>query len=134
MSRPLLPPCLRESLFAALAYVLTTWVCVWLLKHPLLDAAAWLRAAVGLLPVLAIGWAIRVVVRRALAADELQRRINLEAIAAAALVVGLGTLTLSLLVAADVIAVSGQAALVWTLPALAVGYVAARFWAMRRYR
>lgn len=133
MSRPLLR-CLRESLLAASAYVLTTWICVWLLKHPLADAAVWLRAAVCLLPVLAIAWAIRVVVRQALAGDELQRRINLEAIAAAALIVGLGTLTLSLLVVADVIAVSGQAALVWTLPALSVGYIAARFWAARRYR
>src|SRR5690554_8195362 len=108
MSRSLPGSWLRESLLAASVYLLTTWTCVWLLRHPLADAATWLRAGVGLLPVLAIGWAIRVVVRQALAGDELQRRINLEAIAVAALVVGLGSLTLSLLVVADVIAVSGQ--------------------------
>src|SRR3546814_21177363 len=95
MSRPPFNSRLRESLLAGSAYVLTTWACVWLLKHALADAAIWLRAAFGLLPVLAIGWAIRDVVRHALAAAALQRRLDLEAAAVPALAVGPGYLILS---------------------------------------
>lgn len=125
---------LRGSLLAGLAYIGVTWVCVWLLKHPLAEAALGWRTLVALLPLLPMGFAIRIVVRAMLAGDELQRRIDLEAMAVASLVVGLGSLTLTLLIVAGVFTISGQDALVWVLPALAVSYVLARLRAMARYQ
>lgn len=127
-------PLLRDCFFASLAYVLAVWACVWLLRNVLIDASRWLRILVVLLPVLPMAFAIRAVVRIVLAGDEMQRRIDLEAIAIAALAVSLGTLTLSLLMVAKVVAISGQTALVWVFPALWVGYCVARLWAARRYR
>ena len=127
-------PLIRDCFLASLAYVFTVWASIWLLRHPLLDAGPWLRTLVVLLPVLPMAFAIRAVVRIVLAGDEMQRRIDLEAIAIAALAVSLGTLTLSLLMVVKVVAISGQDALVWVFPALWVGYSVARLWAARRYR
>ena len=123
-----------DCFVTALVYVLTVWACIWLLRHPLADAALGLRTIVVLLPVLPMGFAIRVVVQMVLAGDEMQRRIDLEAIAIAALAVSMGTLTLSLLMVVKVVDISGQTALLWVFPALWVGYSFARLWAARRYR
>lgn len=125
---------LGECFLAAVAYVLTTWACLWLLRQPLADADQWLRAVTALLPILPMLLAVRAVVRLILAGDELQRRIDLEAIAASSLLVGLGALTLNLLVRAEVVEVSGRQATLWVLPALWLGYAVARVWAARRYR
>lgn len=125
---------IRDCFLASLAYVLTVWASIWLLRHPLVGAAPWLRTLVVLAPVLPMAAAIRAVVKIVLAGDEMQRRIDLEAIAVAALAVSVGTLTLSLLMVVKVVAISGQTALVWVFPALWVGYSFARLWAARRYR
>jgi len=127
-------PLIRDCFFASLAYVATVWTSIWLLRHPLLGSATWLRTVVVLAPILPMAFAIRAVVRIVLAGDELQRRIDLEAIAVAALAVSLGTLTLSLLMVVKIVDISGQSALVWVFPALWVGYSFARLWAARRYR
>ena len=119
---------------AALAYVATTWLCLWLLKHSLLDAPLITRTLVSLLPVVPIVFAIRAVVRLVLAGDEMQRRIDLEALAIAAVATGLGCLTLSLLLAANVIALSARNAMLWIFPAQWIAYGLARIWAQRRYR
>jgi hypothetical protein len=118
------------TLLGALGYAATVMACVWLLKHPLADAALWLRAAVALLPMLPIAWMIRVMVGNVLAGDELQRRIDLEAVA----VVGLGSLTLGLLVIARAFVVTGRSVLIWVFPTLVLSYGLARIWAARRYR
>lgn len=125
---------LRDCFVAALVYVLVIWGCVWLLKHPLATAPGWQRALVSLVPMVPIVFAIRLVVRMVLAGDELQRRIDLEALAVASLALSMGSLTLSLLMVAQVISMSGRAAMTWIFPALWVGYGFARHWAARRYR
>ena len=127
-------PNLSRCLVAALAYLATTWISVWLLKHSLLDASSMLRALVSLLPVVPIAFAIRAVVRLVLGGDEMQRHIDLEALAIAAVVVGFGCLTLSLLLVAEVIDVSARHAMLWVFPAQWVAYALARIWAQRRYR
>jgi len=128
------PHQLRRSLFAALAYLATTWLSVWLSKKLSVDASIWLRVVTGLLPLLPISYGVRVVVQIILAGDELQRRIDLEAIAVASVAVGLGALTLSLLRVANVVTLSGRQALLWVFPALWMGYALARVWVARRYR
>ncbi|HET9032678.1 MAG TPA: hypothetical protein VFN25_07210 [Dokdonella sp.] len=125
---------LGNCLAAALAYVATTWFCLWLLEHSLLDAPLMLRTLVSLLPVVPILFAIRAVVRLLLAGDEMQRRIDLEALAIAAVAVGLGCLTLSLLLVANVIALSARDAMRWVFPAQWIAYGLARIWAQRRYQ
>jgi len=127
-------PGTRTSIVAALAYGVTVLICVWLLKHPLADAAPVWRALVALVPMAPITWMIRVQVAIILARDELQRRIDLEAIAIASIGVGLGSLSLALLIVARVWDVSGRSALLWVLPALSLSYGLARYWVARRYR
>jgi hypothetical protein len=125
---------LGSCLVSALAYVVTTWLCVWLLKHALLDAPLAVRAMVSLLPLVPIMFAVRTVVRMVLARDELQRRIDLEALAISAVIVGMACLTASLLLMAEVIAFPARQVMLWVFPAQWITYVLARIWAQRRYQ
>lgn len=124
----------RGCLIATLAYLATTAISVWLLKHQLAGASTVVRAVVSLLPMIAMAFVIREVLHLVRTSDELQRRIDLEALAVAALTVGLGCLSLSLLVAADVLALEGKTVLIWIFPALSVLYVLARIVAQARYQ
>ncbi len=99
---------LRGCAIATLAYLATTALSVWLLKDLIADAPTSLRAMVSLLPVIPIAFAIREVLRLVRASDELQRRIDLEALATAALVVGLAGLSLGFLVSAQSLRDQGQ--------------------------
>ena len=71
---------LREFMPAMAGYVVTLFASVWLLRH--VDEPG-LRALVALLPVPAIAMAMRAIVRYIRDADELQRRIELEAVSIA---------------------------------------------------
>lgn len=125
---------LRACFIAALAYLIITWICVWLLRHSLLDAPVSLRALVSLLPLVPIGLAVRAVVNLVRAGDELQRRIDVEALATAAVLVGMGCLTLSLLLLAGVVDFSARVAMAWVFPAYWIVFGLARFQAQRRYQ
>ncbi len=125
---------LGPAFLPVVAYLFTTGLCVWLLKHSLADAPTALRALVSLLPMIPITMAVRAIVQVVLQGDELQRRIDLEAIAVSSVFVGLASLTLSLLIKAQVVSISGISALLWVFPALWLGYGLARLWAARRYR
>lgn len=125
---------LGACFIAALAYLITTWICVWLLKHSLLDAPIALRVVVSLLPLVPIGLAVRAVVNLVRSGDELQRRIDLEALAIAAVLVGLGCLTLSFLLLAGLVEFSAREALVWVFPAHWIVYALARLHAQRHYQ
>ena len=93
-----------------------------------------LRALVSLLPLVPIGLAVRAVVNLVHAGDELQRRIDVETLATSAVLVGMGCLTLSLLLLSGVIDFSAREALVWVFPAQWIVYGLARFHAQRRYQ
>ena len=125
---------LRGCALASLAYLATTALSVWLLKDVIADAPTSLRALVSLLPLVPIAYAIREVLRLVRANDELQRRIDLEALAIAALVVGLVCLSLGFLVSAQVFEIKGGTVLVWMFPALSITYLLARIRAQRHYR
>lgn len=117
-----------------LAYVVVILACAWLLKHPLADAGPWLRGGVSLLPVVPIAFFSRAMVRFIRDNDELQRRIDLEAIAIASLIVAIGYFTLGLLAAADVISIAGDVAMIWVLPALCGTFGLVKLWSARRYQ
>ncbi len=124
----------REFFPAMLAYVVLILACTWLLKHPLKDAELWLRAAVSLLPVVPIAFFARALVRFIRDNDELQRRIDLEAIAIATLIVSMGYFTLGLLDAANVISIAGDLAMIWVLPAMCGTFGIVKLFSARRYR
>jgi len=124
----------REFVPAMFAYVVIILSSAWLLKHPLATADVWIRATVSLLPVIPIAFFARAIVRFIRDNDELQRRIELEAIAVASLIVAMGYFTLGLLAAADVIEIAGDAAMIWLLPLLSGTYGLVKAWSSRRYR
>lgn len=121
---------LRELLPSMLAYVLTLWLSVWWLQHL---QAPLLRAAVALLPFPPVAFAVRAIVRYVRDADELQRRIELEAVSIATACVSLGYLAGGFLQAARVIDVSASAAMIWMLPLVCLVYGVAKVAVARRF-
>ena len=79
---------LREFIPPMVGYVVATLLSVWWLQS--IDAT-WLRALVALLPVPPIALAMRAIMRYIRDADELQRRIELEAVSFATALVSLRT-------------------------------------------
>jgi hypothetical protein len=119
----------REFFPAMLAYVL-----ILLLVWPLVDRVhgTTARVAIALLPVLPVAFLVRAMVRLILASDELERRLQLEAISIASLSVGLLTFSAGFLQAAGLLHL--KAGLMLVLPALFAAYGLAMWWARRRYR
>ena len=111
-------------------YVLAVFISVWLLKR--VDVPL-LRAFIALLPVPAIALAMRAIVRRIRDADELQRRIELEAVSIAAAFVSLGYLAAGFLQRAKVIDVPSSAAMIWVFPLVCVTFGLAKTVLSRRY-
>lgn len=121
---------LREFLPAMLAYAVAVLLSVWLLRR---IEETWLRAVVALLPVLPIAMGLRATARYIRGLDEMQRRIELEALALGSIAVALAYLTGGFLQAARVIGVSGTTAMLWVLPALSLGYGIAKRFVARHY-
>ncbi|GAB3100829.1 hypothetical protein [Lysobacter terrae] len=121
---------LRELMPAMVLYVVTILLSVWLLKR--VDGVV-LRTVIALLPVPPVALAVRAMVRYVRDADELQRRIEVEALAFAAAWVSVAYLAAGLLQVAKVIAVPAGAAMIWVLPMLCLVYVVAKVVVSRRY-
>ena len=121
---------LREFMPAMLAYVLLVLASAWLLKR--VDAP-WLRAVVALLPVPPIALGLRAIMRRIRDADELQRRIELEAISIATACVSLAYLGGGFLQAAKVIDIDAADAMIWMFPLVCLSYGVAKIAVSRRF-
>ena len=121
---------LREFFPAMALYVFAVVVSVWLLKR--IDAPL-LRAAVALLPMPAVAMVLRAMVRYIRDADELQRRIEVEALAIATAGISLAYFAAGLLQAAKVIAIPGSAALISLLPLVCPVYGLAKVAVSRSY-
>jgi hypothetical protein len=121
---------MREFMPAMAAYVITLFASVWMLKH--VDEPG-LRALVALLPVPAIAMAMRAIVRYIRDADELQRRIELEAVSIATAFVSLGYLAAGFLQAAKVVDIPASAAMIWVFPLVCLVYGIAKAAVSRRY-
>lgn len=119
---------LREFLPAMAAYVVVLLSSVWALVH--VEATA-LRVLLALVPVALAGRAILRFVRDS---DELQQKILLEAFALAALALTLGSFSLGLLVAAGVLHISANHALIMVLPTYCLLYGLFACVARRRYQ
>jgi hypothetical protein len=122
---------LREILPAMVGYVIAVVLSVWLLKR--VDVPA-LRALIALLPVPGIALAMRAIVHRIRDADELQRRIEVEAVSIATAFVSLGYLAAGFLQRAKVIDVPSSVAMIWVFPLVCVSFAIAKAVLGRRYR
>jgi hypothetical protein len=120
----------REFLPPMAAYVVLVFLSLWLLKR--VDAPA-LRALVALLPLPPIAFALRAIMRFIRDADELQRRIELEAVAFSSAFVSFAYLTGGFLQAARVIDVRAADAMLWVFPLTCLAYGVVKAVVSRRY-
>ena len=121
---------LRAFLPAMVGYTLAVWLSVWLLRH--VDAPL-LRAGIALLPGAPIALCLRAPARYIRGLDEMQRRIELEAVALGSIGVAFAYLTGGFLQAARVIDISGTTSMLWVLPALSLAYAIAKRFVVRHY-
>lgn len=121
----------REMMVALGGYVVLLSSSIWLLKH--VDSTG-LRALVALLPVPPIALMLRAMIRYIRDADELQQRIELQAVSFATALVSLLYLGGGLLQVARVVDVPAGAAMIWVFPLLCLGYGLVKAVVARRYR
>lgn len=122
---------LREFLPPMAGYVIALFVSIWLLKR--VDDPG-LRALVALLPVPPIGLALRAIVRYIRDVDELQQRIELEAISFAAALVSLVYIAGGFLQLAKVIDLPAGMAMIWVFPMICASYGLAKIVVARRFQ
>lgn len=122
---------LREFLPAMVGYVVTVFLSVWLLKRGIDQPG--LRALVALLPVPAIGLALRAIIRYIRDVDELQQRIELEAVSFAAAFVSMVYVTGGFLQLAKVIDIPSAVSMIWVFPLICLSYGLAKMVVARRY-
>ena len=123
---------LREFLPAMAGYVVTLFLSVWLLKRGVDEPA--LRALVALLPVPAIGMALRAIIRYIRDVDELQQRIELEAVSFAAAFVSMVYIAGGFLQLAKVIDIPSGVAMIWVFPLICGSYGLAKIVVARRFQ
>ena len=113
-------------------YVAVLFASVWLLRR--IDDPVWLRALIALAPVVPIVLALRAVVRYIREIDELQQRIELEAVSIATALVSLAYLAAGFLQLAKIIAAPADIAMIWVFPLICLCYGIAKVLVARRYR
>ena len=113
------------------SYSLTLFLSIWLVKRGIESVP--LRAVVAVLPVLPIALLMRAALRYLREIDELQRRIETEAIGIASLLVSLLYFAGGLLQKAKVIDIGAAAAMIWVFPLLCATYGIAKMVLTRRY-
>ena len=114
-----------------IGYSLTLFLSIWLIKRGIESVP--LRAVVAVLPALAIALLMRAALRYLREIDELQRRIETEAIGIASLLVSLVYFAGGLLQKAKVIDLDAAAAMIWVFPLLCLVYGIAKMILTRRY-
>ncbi len=122
---------LREFYPAIVAYMVLVFAyrpLLGLVELPLL------RAAIALLPVLPIVFVVRAMVRKLRDSDELEQRMQLEAVSIASISVGLLSFALAFLGTAGVFHLGQDQPLMLVLPALIVGHALALRVVRRRYQ
>ncbi|MFL6587848.1 MAG: hypothetical protein ACJ8GV_13320 [Luteimonas sp.] len=121
----------RDVLIGMGAYTVLLFVSLLLLRS--VEAPA-LRALIALMPVAPIALVLRAMVHFVRGVDELQQRIEFEAVCIAAALVAFAYMTAGFLQAAHVIDVPASAAMLWVFPLLCGTYGIAKAIIARRYR
>lgn len=114
------------------AYVVAVLVTVSVLRAGGPDGT--LRVLVALLPVPPIAFVLRAVVRYIRGVDEMQQRIELEAVSLATALVALLYMSGGFLQAAKIIDLPAAAVMTWVFPLLCFAYGVVKFLVVRRYR
>lgn len=114
-----------------IGYALLLYLSIWLIRGGVEPVA--LRALVALLPAIPLVLVVLVALRYLRGIDELQRRIETEAIGLASLLVSVGYFAAGLLHAAKVWTVDAGAAMFWVFPLLCLVYGIAKMALTRRY-
>lgn len=114
-----------------IGYSLTLFLSLWLIRRGIESVP--LRALVAVLPALPIALLIRAALRYLREIDELQRRIETEAIGIASLLVSVLYFGAGLLQLAKVVQVDAGAAMIWVFPLLCLAYGIAKMVLTRRY-
>jgi len=122
---------LREFLPAMLGYVFVLPISIILLLR--VDLPTGWKVVVALLPVLPMAFVVRAMLRHMLRQDELQQRIELQAVAITCAVIGLASFSLGFLQNVRVLP-SPPWAMLWVLPLMIGLYGMVRFLLARRYR
>ena len=116
---------------ALIGYSLALFLSLWLLRRGI-DPLP-LRALVAVLPVLPLALMMRAALRYLREIDELQRRIETEAIGIASLLVALLYFAGGLLQKAKVVDLDAAMAMIWVFPLLCAVYGIAKMVLTRRY-
>jgi hypothetical protein len=125
---------LKTFIPAMISYVVVLFASILLLKKMGPDAPLYLRAALSLTPVIPIIFVCKALIRFLRDSDELERQIELEAIALSGLFTGLIFLCLGFLASSKLIYLDGAAVAIWVFPALFGLYGIAKCFANWRYR
>ncbi|MCC4603445.1 hypothetical protein [Xanthomonas campestris] len=120
----------REFGIPMLSYVVVMLFWRYLLTHVNPD---WARVLIALLPAVLVVLVIRAVARFVRDSDEMQRRIELEAIAIAAGLVSGAYMTAGFLQAAQLIDIPASAAMLWVFPLLCAIYGISKVINARRF-
>lgn len=122
---------LREFLPPMVAYVVVLFLSLWLLKR--IEGPLALRATIALLPALPIALGLRAIVRYIRDSDEMQRRIELEAVSMATACIAMLYMSAGFLQLAKVIDIAAGIAMIWVFPLICLGYGLAKVVVSRRY-
>lgn len=122
---------LREAAPGLLIYAVVLCAAPWLADH---RPSAWLLAVLCLAPLLALGLLLRAAWRYLQDADELQRKIELESLAIAALVVSQLYFAAWVLQRFGLVRLATEPALAWVFACIVLVRVLASMWLRRRYQ
>lgn len=122
---------LRALWPALIGYSLTLFASIFLIKRGIESVP--LRGVVAVLPVVPIAFMMLAALRYLREIDELQRRIETEAIGAASLLVSLLYFAGGMLQKADVIDIDSAVSMIWVFPLLCGTYGIAKMVIARRY-
>lgn len=122
---------LREAAPGLLVYLLLLCAAPWLARQP---QPGWLLLPLCLLPLLALGVLLRAAWRYLQEADELQRKIELESLAIAALVVSQLYFVAWMLQRFGLVHLDAEPALAWVFACIVLVRAVAGMWLRRRYQ
>lgn len=125
---------LKTFIPAMIAYVVVLFASILILKKIGMDAPLYLRAVLSLAPIVPIILVCRALIRFLRDSDELERKIELEAIALSGLFTGLIFLCLGFLASSKIIYLDGAAVAIWVFPSLFGLYGVAKCISSWRYR
>lgn len=116
------------------AYIALLFGSILLLRGLAADWPAGAKALLALAPVVPVALLGKALVAYLGECDEMIRRVELEAIALASLIVGLLFLSIGFLIQAGVFALGGGTVAIWVFPSLCGIYGLTKWQAVRRYR